>query len=290
MHASIVPSRRQAGKRLKIPVLCYHSMAIEGNDYGNNDHVALAADLEVVRRHGFEVLPAHEALDAWLRDPGSLEGRRCVVLTCDDGSDFDFTDLPHPVAGVQRSFLNILRDARARDAAAHPRLHITSFVIVSPEARALLDVECMIGRRWWNDHWWRDATASGLMGIANHSWDHNHDRLPPGRFPEVARGTFSTIDREDVADYQVAAASAFLHRHAPGPSAGLFAYPYGESNAYLAEEYLPRNGQRAGVRAAFATIAEPWTRGSDRWRIPRYMFRRDWKSPAELERILADAA
>lgn len=263
-------------------------MAIEGNEYGNNDHVALAADLEILDAEGFAVRPLHELVDSWLANPESLRGCRVAALTCDDGADFDFRDLPHPVAGIQRGFLNILRDYRSTKPHASPGLHMTSFTIVSPEARAILDTQCMIGRKWWNDDWWLEATASGLMGIGNHSWDHNHDCLPGEAFPGVTRGTFRTIDREDLADYQIARASAFLHEHAPGASARLFAYPYGETNDFLVESYLPRKGAQIGVTAAFSDTPEPWMHDANRWCLPRYIFRRDWRSPAALRDILRE--
>lgn len=274
---------------LKIPILTYHSMAIEGNDYGNNDHVALAADVERILATGFRIRPLHEIVAKWIAAPHELDGQKIVALTCDDGGDFDYADLPHPVAGIQRSFINIMKDHRtAPGSDASP--HITSFVIVSPEARQTLDVRCMVGKRWWNDHWWKPAVDSGLMGIANHSWDHNHDCLADDVFPGVQRGTFRTIDTEALADYQIERASAYLRKIAPGPSTALFAYPYGESNEYLVREYFPRHATRVGVVAAFDDQATPMTHQSDRWELPRYVFRRDWKAPSDLEAILQDAA
>jgi peptidoglycan/xylan/chitin deacetylase (PgdA/CDA1 family) len=262
-------------------------MAIEGNDYANNDHVALCADLALIHGEGFRVRPLHEIVRAWLHEPHSLEGEPLVALTCDDGADFDYRDLPHPVAGMQRSFLNILRDFTAshRDVP----VHMTSFVIVSPAARELLDVKCMVGLHWWNDDWWAAARDSGHLGIANHSWDHNHDALAGEAFPGVDRGTFRNIDTLELAEYQIAAAGERLRAHAPGPSAELFAYPYGESNRYLIEEYFPRHSERIRVAAAFGVEAAPMSRAGGRWNLPRYMFRKDWDSPEGLRRILAEA-
>jgi hypothetical protein len=262
-------------------------MAIEGNEYANNDHVALAADLELIRREGFRVRPLHEVVDDWLKRPQALGSERVAALSCDDGADFDFHDLPHPVAGMQRSVLNILRDFAASSPGSHP--HITSFAIISPQARRHLDVSCMIGRGWWNDDWWAAANASGHMGIANHSWDHNHDALEGEAFPELPRGTFRGIDRAELADYQIAKASDYLWAKAASPSAGLFAYPYGESNDFLVREYFPRNAARMRIAAAFGVRASPLSPGDHRWSLPRYMFRKDWKSPEELRRILRDA-
>lgn len=274
---------------LKVPILTYHSMQIEGNDYENNDHVALAEDLRFIHREGFRILPLARIVEIWLRSPQQLEGEKVVALTCDDGGDFDAVDLPHPVAGNQRSMLNILRDFRSANEGAQPGLSMTSFVIVSPEARVELDKTCMIGLGWWNETWWRDAAASGLMAIANHSWDHNHPSVPAGEFANIERGTFKSVNSDRLADYQIAQASEYLWRTAPNAGAALFGYPYGEVNDFLVKDYLPRRGESLGLIAAFADGAVPMTAGADRWNIPRFVFRRDWKSHADLRSILKDA-
>ena len=157
---------------MRVPVLTYHAMAMDGRGPRDNDHDALAADLEVIEAEGYEVRPLAELVIAWLRRPASLRGRKLLALTCDDGSDFDFRDIEHPTWGMQRSFFNILRDFHAAHPRSQPGLHITSFVVVSPADRAELDRLCMLGRGWWSDDWWIDAIASGRMGIASHSWDH----------------------------------------------------------------------------------------------------------------------
>jgi peptidoglycan/xylan/chitin deacetylase (PgdA/CDA1 family) len=280
---------------MKIPVLTYHGMAMSGNDPRTNDHHALAADLEAIEAQGFEVRPLPELVDAWVRKPSwwrrrpSLEGRRIVALTCDDGSDFDFRDIDHPRWGLQRSLLNILRDFRRRHPGRQPGLHITSFVVASPEARATLDRLCMHGKGWWQDDWWREAVGSRLMGIASHSWDHNHEALSNPDFPGVARGTFTTIDTKAAADYQVRNAAAYLWKHAPNPAARLFAYPYGPHSDYLVDEYFPRHGREMKIDACFGDEARPWTADSNRWKIPRYVHGRDWHEPSDLAKILDDA-
>ena len=233
---------------MRIPILTYHSMNIGGNDYGNNDHVALAADLDLIERSGFTILPLHEVIELWSSAPHRLDNEPIVALTCDDGGDFDMHDLPHPVAGVQRSMLNILRDFRAARPGAQPGLSITSFVIVSPQARVVLDRTCMIGKGWWNDEWWPDAVQSGLMGIANHSWDHNHETLPENAsFPGVKRGTFTTIDTDALADFQIVQASRYIAERAPNPALAVFGYPYGETNDFLVDDYFPRRGAAIGI-------------------------------------------
>lgn len=262
-------------------------MNVHGNEYATNDHVALASDLRSLTRSGFRVLPLAELIALWLREPAQLEDRRLVALTCDDGPDLDFHDLPHPVHGIQRSMLNILADFQRELPGAQPRLHITSFVIVSPEARDVLDATCMLGRKWWNDDWWPRAVATGLMDIANHSWNHNHATLGPAAPGDPARGTFTNIDSKRLADDQIKQAHDYLRSRAPNAGASLFAYPYGESNAFLVEEYFPR---QSGIVAAFAGQPECLSSGSDRWRLPRFTCGLDWKTPGDLERILERAA
>ena len=38
----------------------------------------------------------------------------------------------------------------------------------------------MIGAHWWNDAWWQPAIATGLIGIANHSWSRPAPATPEG--------------------------------------------------------------------------------------------------------------
>jgi peptidoglycan/xylan/chitin deacetylase (PgdA/CDA1 family) len=275
---------------MRIPILAYHSMFMSGNDVADNDHAALAADLEAIDAAGFEIRPLAGLVATWLAKPAELEGRRLVALTCDDGPDFDFRDIEHPQWGVQRSFLNILRDFRAAHPGRQPGLHITSFVVVSPQDRIELDRLCMYGRGWWSDDWWGEAAASGLMGIASHSWDHNHDALVNSLFPGIARGVFTSIDSKDAADYQIAQASRFLWERVPNAAARLFAYPYGPHSEYLVREYFPRHGAELRIDACIGDDAHPWTESSNRWELPRFVHARDWYDPGGLVRLLREAA
>lgn len=264
---------------MRVPVLTYHSINISGDDAARNDHVALAADLALLRREGWRVVPLHDVVAALLGERDSDAFERCVALTFDDGSWFDWFDLEHPTWGMQRSFANILRDAG-------PGLHATSFVIVSPDARAVLDRTCMIGRGWWTDGWWPDAAREGLIAIESHSWDHNHDTLPETAQRNGRTGTFRSIDSCDVADAEIRQAANWLDARLPGQRTSLLAYPYGETNAYLVEDYLPRHAHEHRVRAAFTTEATPITSSSKRWMLPRYVCGRDWRSTEELQRVL----
>lgn len=276
-------------REMKIPILAYQPMYIHGNDYGTNHLRALAGDLRQLTAAGFRIVPLRTVVDLWLDSRAAELDGKVVALTCDDGADFTCVDLPHPAAGTQRSVLNILRDFIAENPTGQPDVHVTSFEIASPEARAALDAACMVGKGWWNDDWWAGAAASGLVHIANHSWDHNHEALPAALAAAPRRGTFSVVTSWELADHEIGRAVEYLRARAPNPGTGLFAYPYGESNRFLTHEYFPCKAAALGIRAAFTAqdgFLEP---GTSRWEVPRFLCGRDWTSPAELAAIL-DAA
>lgn len=270
---------------MAIPILTYHAMNIHGDDVATNDLEALSHDVEMIVADGWRVAPLADVVRAWLRDPAKTTAERIVALTCDDGSDFDFRDIAHPTWGMQSSVLNRLREASLRLGVP---LHATTFVIVSPEARTALDKSCMVGRGWWNEDWWPAAAASPYMHVASHSWDHNHDALPESFSHGVPRGTFATIGDRTLAELEIRQAQRYLSRAAPNPGTSLFAYPYGESNAYLRSEYLPREGASLGLVAALGASPRPMDAASDRWDLPRFIHGRDWTTPEDLRRLLAD--
>lgn len=268
---------------MRVAVLTYHSNNVGGRDYADNDHVALAADLALLAAHDVPVHPLGAVVDALLQGRDLPAG---VALSCDDGSWFDWHDLEHPTLGPQRSFAGLLRDAR--DATPARALHLTSFVIASPAARAELDRTCLAGRGWWGEDWWSEAIDSGLMAIESHSWDHHHETLtrtatglPGGRFANVADPA--------AADAEIRCASDYLDARLPQRRTRLFAYPYGESNEYLLRDYLPRRQAEHRLEAAFDTTPTPITRGADRWRLGRYVCGPHWNSPDALRALLRDA-
>ncbi|WP_347260202.1 polysaccharide deacetylase family protein [Rudaea sp.] len=270
---------------MKVPILTYHSSNIDGNDYATNNHVALAEDLRTIARLGLRIVPAARVVDVLLgaAPPGEVEN--AVALTCDDGSYFDWHDMEHPRHGAQRGFAGILRDFAAQTGR---RAQMTSFVIVSPAARAVLDVTCMAGRDWWRDDWWREAAREGVLAIENHSWDHNHATLPRTVQHAQDKGTFKAIASHADADAEIRAAADWLDAHLAPYRSTLFAYPYGEWNDYLVREYFPLRGSEHRQRAAFTGEPHPVEAGSNRWLLPRYVCGHHWKTPAELERLLHD--
>ena len=270
---------------MRVPVLTYHSMNILGNSYADNDHVALPEDLRVIESHGSRIVPLADVV-AVLDGRSTADLTGCVALTFDDGAWFDWYDLEHPTCGPQRSFANILRDFRAAHPASQANLHATSFVIASPQARDELDRTCMIGRGWWTDQWWPEAVAEGLIAIESHSWDHNHATLAVTAQRDQRKGTFKSIETYADADAEIRQAFDCIDRICAPHRTSLFAYPYGETNDYLLEEYLPRFGAEHRLQAAFATGSDSVTRSSDRWALPRYVCGHHWKTPAELLKLL----
>jgi len=120
-------------------VLTYHSHHVVGGVYTRNDHVALAADLELIAELGCEIVPLRGFVDAVFGSRGTKAGgsRSKVSLTFDDGPIYGVEPFTHPRFGPQRGFLRIMRDFIARRGTAlQPGLSATSFVIASPEARA----------------------------------------------------------------------------------------------------------------------------------------------------------
>ena len=271
---------------MKIPVLTYHS-AFVGSDYETNNLIALSADLQLVDSLGFRIVPLVEAVATFISRSRCDE--KVVAISLDDGTDFDYRDLDHPVFGNQRSAYNVLREFVARFGVhRQPTLHATSFVIVSPVARREIDERCLIGAQWYSDAWWPDAAASKLMGIASHSWDHNHPETSSEQ-KGIPRGTFRTINNITLADYQIRQAQEYLVAKAPNPATCMFAYPYGESNEYLTREYFPRFGPELGIRAAFGTESAPITEGSNLWDLPRFVFGANWKTQQELAQLLCSS-
>ncbi len=271
---------------MRVPVLTYHSNNIAGNDYTGNDHVAFAADLRLIDDLGLRIVPLQVVIDRLLGRHDD-DQRGCVALTCDDGTDFDYTDIDHPTDGVQRSFYNCLQDFRdLRGDEAQPDLHLTTFVIADPSARALMDKACMVGRGWMNDTWWREVEASGLMAIESHSWDHNHPCLPSPGPLGLVRGDFHAVANAEQAEFEVAQAQDFIEARL-GRRPRLFCHPFGHVSEFLYNDWLPRRGPRAGLDAAFGDGATPVTENGDRWNLPRYICGWHWKTPDELRAILS---
>jgi hypothetical protein len=273
---------------MAIPVLTYHSARISGNDYGSNDHVAFREDLRLLHGVGFKI---SELSDVVMRLRSGARPRRDeVAITLDDGVDFDFLDLPHPAWGNQRSMLNIMKDfIEEFGSGAQPHMHATSFVIASPVARKQIDRTCLVNRDWYTDDWWPAAIESGLMAIANHSWDHLHPALETVAQRDQEKGSFTPVDTYADADAQIRQATDYLMRKTQNRACPLFAYPYGEMNDYLTNDYFPNFESEHRLLAAFAAVPALPPKVESIWALPRFVCGHHWTSRDELAAILARA-
>ncbi len=271
-----------------IPVLCYHSWTVNGSDYANNDHEALRQDLQILARKGYQVLPV-EALVALLRgelDTAIVAGRKLVCLTFDDGRDHDYLPADYGAIGTIPGFHALLEQSREWLPLCIEGYRAVSFVIASPAARSILDQQAARGQDEWRDCWWEDCARAGIMGIANHSWDHVHDTLPEVQQRDNHKGSFHAIDTFDDADRQIAAAQDYINLKTGNRSMPVFCYPYGHVSDYVRDQYLPQHGAALGLQAAFSTAGASVTPQSNIWALPRFVCGWHWRSPQEFEDLL----
>lgn len=256
-------------------VLCYHSTNVNGHSYALNDHVALRSDLAALQVRGVELVHASAAVS------GTLSERPRVAITFDDGMILDAIDFVHPSWGHQDSFLRILQEHHR---SSGQRCVAASFVIASPAARAELDRKDFLSLNVWHDDWWQAASESGYLTIENHSWDHNHPSLERSVQRDNRRGSFRFIDTEADASAEIAQASDYIERRC-GRRPTLFAYPWGEDNPYLVNEFFPRFAAELGMVGAFVTSGGPHL-PFDRWRMPRLVCGTDWRSADEFSTLM----
>lgn len=118
---------------MKAAILTYHSQNVAGSETGNNDHVALAADLEALHAGGAQIVSLETLINGLF---GGLELKNehpLVCLTFDDGCDFDFRTLDFPGYGEQPGLLQIMEQfVKNHGKSAQPGIHATSFVIADP--------------------------------------------------------------------------------------------------------------------------------------------------------------
>ncbi len=262
---------------LQIPVLTYHSLNILGNDYHNNDHIALAQDLKLIADLGIEVISAYKLVQ-WLKQECTLdEKQKYVVLTFDDGSELDFKGWHHPQFGKQKSFYAIMQDFCGK-------IHATSFVIAAPSIRLELQKTCLAGHAIWRDDWWQQAQDSKILGIENHSWDHLHSTLKTVAQCDNLKGDFRKITCFDDANTQIKLASDYINSQIKNKKTSLFAYPFGHYNQYLTEEYFPK--KQNAIQAAFTCDGSKVNQQSPIWKIPRFVCGQHWHSIHELNKLL----
>jgi len=264
----------------KVPVLTYHSNNITGNDYHNNDHIALQADLVLIEQLGFKIISLDQLIDWHGGQLSDTSVDKAVVITFDDGSWFDYYDMQHPTMGLQKSFYNILKDHQDNTG---QKMTASSFVIVSPQARDELDKGSLIGKGWWTDQWWLKTQKDRVLTIENHSWDHNHHTLSATRIKDQS---FSSINDFSTCERQVYQSQKYLGQLLKPETAKYFAFPYGDFSDYLVFDYLPNNATRLSLKAAFTTEPKYVTKQSNIWQMPRFVCGAHWQDKVGLKEIL----
>ncbi len=281
-------------------ILTYHSHHMAGPDYGSNDHVALRTDLPLLTDAGYRVVSLSELVNRFRASQcgGATHSSddRIIAITFDDGPEYDAVDHLHPTLGMQRSFLSILQEfARSAAGKMQPDLCATSFVIASPEARKVMEdvtsTDSSPGAYYlhdgaMNDEWWSPAIDSGLMTIANHSWDHLHPALARTAHSRQARADFTQVDNLLDADAQIRDAGQYIRERTGGRASPFFAYPFGQYNPFLVEDYLPNNRSGIGFEAALTVDGRPLHVSDSIWKLPRYSCSYNWTSPSELLAVL----
>jgi len=271
-----------------IPVLCYHSWTIYDDSYNKNDHIALEHDLRTLAEKGYQVLPLETLVGVLRGDISGREfsGKKLVCLTCDDGRDYDFYDFSSEKLGVVPSFRSILKSSMPWLPQHSAGTRAVSFVIASPDARAVLDHTCGYGKNEWQDSWWLECCTEGVLGIANHSWDHVHDTLEIVRQRGNLKGSFFEIETFGDAQAQIAESQQFIASKTKHKSLPFFGYPYGHVSEYLRDEYFPKYGDSLGITAAFSTGGASVKPHCNVWDIPRFVCGEHWRSPSEFDAML----
>jgi len=292
-HPNVVPGAPV--ERDRTIILTYHAHHVVGSRYAENDHVALAQDLPMIKYLGGTFVPLADIVaqleQARSGGDGRVRNRLQVAITFDDGPVYEVSPFEHPTTGRQPGFLNIMRDfVRRLPADQRMRFRATSFVIASPSARRHMEASfdaryTYLGAGSMTDDWWLRAIDTGLIEIANHSWDHLHPALPEVQHSEQAKGDFSRVMCEEDADRQIAAAARLIADKTNNRAQPYFAYPFGHYNSFLTDDYFPRS-RRHGMSAAFTVDAKPVDVDQNIWCIPRYVCGHHWREPEELARIL----
>jgi hypothetical protein len=184
------------------------SQHVAGNAYAENDLLAARHDLETIQAMGLRIVPVARIVAALLAASSDrLQG--CIGLTLDDGSDFDARDLPHPTWGVQRGFLNVLRDFRAtpwpRSAAVAARDELRDRVPRRPrrarphlhDRLPLVEPRLVAGSRGERPHGSRESRLGPQPSVAR---AHGDDGTP---------GAFE-IERDDEAHAEIGRACELL--------------------------------------------------------------------------------
>jgi hypothetical protein len=279
--------RAAEGRGFAIPVLCYHSSNVRGASYETNDHLALEADLKTLGQRGYQIIPL-PLLVAILRGEhaaAKLSGRKLVGLSCDDGVNLDWHDADQEDGSKVAAFNTILDKSRQWLSQWGEGPRAVAFVIASPEARIIMEQTC-VGHPVLQEDWWAECAASGVLGIANHSWDHVHDNLPVVCQQDNKKGSFLHIATQTDAERQIVLAQQYIDSKTAEKALRLFAYPYGDVSPWLRDEYFPSRTATHGMLAAFATGGAAVRPGANIWALPRFVCGEHWHNPGEFAALL----
>ena len=268
---------------LKIPILTYHAGNVTGNSYAENDHIALESDLYALHRNGYLILPL-ATIAKWLHGATDIShlGTRLIGISCDDGVDTDYISRDYLGFGPQKSFHDILASfIQEVGQTNQPHAHITAFVIASEKARRAIESHSLQSERLLDDAWWKAANEHSIFSIENHSLDHRH----PALYPE-AEANFHSIVDVDEANHQIISAKTEIESIIQSHTE-LFCYPWGHSNDFLVQQFMPNQGKQSGIIGAFTCDGEHTDINTNPWSIPRYVCGYHWRSPKQfVEKIL----
>ncbi len=261
---------------LKIPILLYHSANISGNQYNTNDCIAFENDLKTIKECGINIISTYTLID-YLTGKIELDrNKKYVVITFDDGVNLDFIDSHYLEFGNQKSFYTSMKEFQED-------IHATSFVIASSHARKNMDVDCLNNQKLITDDWWRTASESNIFAIENHSWDHVHPSNNQVFQQDNIKGDFNKILTVSDADNQIQKSSEFIDDKTNKKTC-LFAYPYGDYNDFMSEEYFPNKQNK--IKAAFTCDAKYVTKNTNIWKIPRFICGKHWQNSSEFKKLI----
>lgn len=268
-------------------IFCYHAQNCGDGKKAISDHESLQNNLDSIARFNLPILPLETIARALTNPAGYALPRHFVGLSADDGTYLDWHDYQHPSLGPQKSFAGIVSEHCDRYALPKSGM-LTSFVIANPEARALIDAECYGGLPLSSENWWQEAADEGLIHIENHSWDHAHPAVGDTALDPESLGSFHAVASQDIAADQITQAQLYINdncRQANRQSC-LFAYPYGHTNDYLINQFLPSQGRKNGIIGAFSTERAFVTNDTNPYCIPRFVCGEAWEGSAQFDAIV----
>lgn len=279
--------RKTASDEFSIPVLCYHSWTI-GDSYKTDNHLAMEQDLIELAKRGYQILPVERLVSVLKGDePASaIAHNKLVCITFDDGKRWDFYDGYRKDGSQIKSFRTILSESRSAVPTFLSGARSVAFVIASPEERLNLSLAVNEPYSVLTDDWWQKSAAEGIVGIANHSWDHLHVALTNVRQADNKKGSFFDIETYADAKGQIIDAQSVVDRITGNRSVPVFGYPYGHVSSYLKESFFPEHGNRIGINGALSTAGKPVDNECCIWDIPRFVCGYHWKSSADFSTLL----